>query len=119
MIYDGKQNDILSQYVLFTKICGEQMRLYGRSQKAILEAIRICKNKNVLKEYLESERYEVRQQSLMEGRQEGLKEGLQKGRLEMVRRMLCKGKYSLEEIADCVDLPLETVKKLKLEMEHQ
>ena len=41
MIYDGKQNDILSQYVLFTKICGEQMRLYGRSQKAILEAIHI------------------------------------------------------------------------------
>ena len=54
MIYDGKKGDIINQYVLFTKICKEQMKLYGRSQKAILEAIRICKDKNVLKEYLES-----------------------------------------------------------------
>lgn len=35
------------------------MALYGRTRKAILETIRICKTKNVLKEYLESKEREV------------------------------------------------------------
>ena len=59
MIYDGKEGDIINQYVLFTKVCNEQIALYGRTQKSILEAIRICKDRNVLREYLESREKEV------------------------------------------------------------
>ncbi len=59
MIYDGKEGDIINQYVIFTKVCNEQIALYGRTQKSILEAIRICKDRNVLREYFESREKEV------------------------------------------------------------
>lgn len=59
VIYDGKQGDIISQYVTFTKIYRKQMALYGKTQKAVLETIRICKDRNVLKSYLLSRESEV------------------------------------------------------------
>ncbi len=49
MIYDGKEGDIISQYVKFTKVCNEQVALYGRTRKAIKETIRICKDKKCIK----------------------------------------------------------------------
>ncbi len=59
MIYDGRNGDIINQYVTFTKILNEQIRLHGGTKKAILETIRICKDENILKEYLESRESEV------------------------------------------------------------
>ena len=59
MIYGDNEDDIIGQYVLFTKVYDEQRKLYGRTQKAIEETIRICKERNVLKEYLESREGEV------------------------------------------------------------
>lgn len=59
VIYDGKNNDIISQYVNFTKVYNGQVKIYGRSKEAVLETIRICKDKNLLKEYLESKEKEV------------------------------------------------------------
>ena len=59
MIYDGKEGDIINQYVRFTKMCNEQVSLYGRTRKAIKETIRICKDSDVLKEYLENKEQEV------------------------------------------------------------
>ena len=52
IIRDGKNNDIIAQYVMFTKVYNEQFKLYGPTKKAIEETIRICKDKNVLREYL-------------------------------------------------------------------
>ncbi len=59
MIYDGREGDIINQYVVFTKVCNEQIRLHGRTREAILEAIRICKDRNVLREYLIKRESEV------------------------------------------------------------
>lgn len=59
MIYDGKEGDIINQYVTFTRIYNEQVKLYGRTREAVLETIRICKDKNVLKEYLLDREQEV------------------------------------------------------------
>ena len=59
MIYDGRNGDIINQYVTFTKILNEQIKLHGGTKKAILETIRICKDENILKEYLESRESEV------------------------------------------------------------
>ncbi len=53
VLYGSDQGDIISQYVTFTKVYDEQRKLYGRTRKAVTETIRICKDKNVLKEYLE------------------------------------------------------------------
>lgn len=55
VIITGKNNDIITQYVLFTKVIDEQRNLYkNNTQTAITETIRICKDKNILKEYLEN-----------------------------------------------------------------
>lgn len=59
MLYDGRDGDIIQQYVIFTKIYREQVKLYGRTQRAVLETIRICKDQNILKAYLEKREKEV------------------------------------------------------------
>ena len=59
MVYDGLEGDIISQYVAFARVYREQYKKYGRTQKAVLETIRICRKKDVLKEYLESREKEV------------------------------------------------------------
>ena len=59
MIYDGEKGDIISQYVSFTRIYNEQIKLHGRTREAVLETIRVCRDRNILKDYLESREQEV------------------------------------------------------------
>ena len=59
MIYDGKKGDIINQYVSFTRVLNEQVKKHGRTRDAVREAIRICKDRDVLKEYLEKKESEV------------------------------------------------------------
>ena len=59
VIYGGKGNDILEQYIKFTKVYNGQVKEHGRTKKAVIETICICKNENLLKEYLESREKEV------------------------------------------------------------
>ena len=59
VLYGEGKSDIISQYVDFTNVYNEQVRLYGRTREAVLETIRICKDRNVLKEYLENREKEV------------------------------------------------------------
>lgn len=55
----GQKNDIIYQYVTFTKVLNEQIAAYGRSERAVIETIRICKNTDILKEYLSQREEEV------------------------------------------------------------
>ena len=59
MIYGGENGDIISQYVTFAKVLNGEVQKYGRTKKAIVETIKICRDKNVLKAYLESKGREV------------------------------------------------------------
>ena len=59
VLYDGEKGDILNQYVRFTKVYNEQVKLYGRTRKAVLETIHICKDQDVLAEYLKDREKEV------------------------------------------------------------
>ena len=59
VLYGSGKDDIISQYVTFTKVYDEQRKKHGRTRKAVTETIRICKDKNVLKEYLEEREKEV------------------------------------------------------------
>ncbi len=54
---DGE--DIIGQYVLFTKVYDEQYRKYGRTAEAVSETIRICRDRDILREYLASREKEV------------------------------------------------------------
>ena len=59
MLYGDGDGDIISQYVAFTKVYQEQARLLGRTVEAVQETIRICKDKDVLREYLAAHEKEV------------------------------------------------------------
>ena len=59
MIYDGRPGDIINQYVTFCHVLNEQYRKFGRTAEAVREAIRICKDRDVLKKYLEEREKEV------------------------------------------------------------
>ena len=59
IITDGKKGDIISQFVRFCKVFNAQIKTYGKTRKAVEETIRICRDENVLKEYLERQWEEV------------------------------------------------------------
>ena len=59
VLYDGAKGDIINQYVRFCQVFNEQVKLYGRTRKAVEETIRICRDEDVLREYLERQREEV------------------------------------------------------------
>ena len=129
MIYDGKEGDIINQYVKFTKVCNEQVSLYGRTRKAIRETIRICKDRDVLKEYLERKEQEVLsmlmelydQEEVMrsyleseryEAAQEAAKKAENATKIETAKRMLEDGTFSIDQIAKFANLPIEAVQEI-------
>lgn len=44
MIYDGKKDDIINQYVSFTRVLDGQVKKHGKTKDAVRETIRICKD---------------------------------------------------------------------------
>ncbi len=102
----NKERDIINQYVAFTKVYNEQRKLYGRTKKAITETIRICKDRNLLKEYLESREKEVRDIMFMLFDEERLREIhdiniAKEAEKAAIEKMIKNGKLTPEEIADC------------------
>ena len=51
-----------------------------------------------------------------EGREEGIAEGEKNTRIETARNLLLMGKLTNSEIADCTQLSLEQIEKLKQEL---
>lgn len=119
MIYDSKQGDIINQYVTFTKVFDEQRKKHGYTRKAVKETIRICKNKNVLKEYLENREKEVvdimmvlyDQDEVVEmyGRSKR-REGKMEGAVEMCQSFGMTMKDTISEIAEKFGLSAEDAK---------
>ena len=124
---DGK--DIISQYAEFTNVYTEQVKIYGRTQKAVIETIRICRNRNNLKEYLESREKEVidimmalfdQQKALEqyleqygnEREQKGFSKGEQKGEIkERQKNIRSMSKFlPAEKIAEILCIPIDEVK---------
>lgn len=117
MIYDGEDGDIINQYVIFTKVCNEQIAIHGRSQKAVMEAIRICKDRNVLAEYLGSKEKEVVDiMMVLYDEQEVMKSYVESevydAMVETAKRMLEDGTLSIDKIAQISGLSIEVVTHL-------
>lgn len=117
MIYDGEKGDIINQYVVFTRVCNEQVKIHGRTRMAIREAVRICKDRNVLREYLESREQEVLDMMMeLYDQEEVLRSYVESERYdaakETAKRLLNMGKLSIEEVADGAGLTVEEVEEL-------
>ena len=119
MIYDGKEGDIINQYVAFTKIYNEQVKLHGRTREAVLETIRICKDQNVLSEYLSGREKEVVDimmtlfneeyilKTYVESRE---KEAFEKAKIGTAQKLHEMG-ISLQDIAKACQVTVETVEQ--------
>ena len=96
------------------KVYDEQRRLYGRTREAILETIRICKDKNVLKEYLESREKEVvdmlmtlfdEEQILKNHDADLTREVTRENQLNSVRNIMQTLKLTAEQAMDALKIP--------------
>ena len=139
VLRDDGSGDILDQYLDFCEVCNEQVKLYGRTQKAIDETIRICMEQGILTPFLGSRKKEVldimvslfdqekiweiekhqiaqdaKQQGLEEGRQEGRQEGRREGRQEgqaaLIKTLLKK--YSVVDVSEMTGISESEVSRL-------
>ena len=96
------------------------------TKQAVTETIRICKDRDILKQYLSSREVEVItiMMSLFDDEQimktylkDIEKETERKTERKTAERMIRKGKMTLEEIADCVpSLSFDELKELEVEV---
>ncbi|MFQ9113908.1 MAG: hypothetical protein ACLR4P_12570 [Butyribacter sp.] len=117
----------------FTKVYNEQMKQYGRTRETIMETIRICKDKNVLREYLQSREKEVvsimlamydEKEILREyieyekyhAAQEATKKATKEAK-ENAIKMIKAGKLSIEDIPEFfTSLTQEDIKEIEKEL---
>ncbi|MCD7717545.1 MAG: hypothetical protein LUI39_14075 [Lachnospiraceae bacterium] len=135
---DGE--DIIGQYVIFSKVFNEQVRLHGRTVKAVSETLRICMDQNVLKEYLESRKKEVvtmmmdlydqdrileihieseKKIAAEEAAEKAAEKAAKKAEEEqnaVIERMLRDGSLSIDKIASFIGVPLQRVRKIETQM---
>ena len=126
VLYQEDEGNIIGQYIIFCKVYNEQRKKYGQTKKAVTETIRICKDRNVLKEYLESKEQEVvdimmtlfDDEQVLEAYAKDIDDNAtHREARETAKRMIKKGKMTLEEIADYVpSLPFEELRKLEAEV---
>ena len=132
MIYLQDSDDIIDQYIGFCRVCTEQVALNGRTLKAVKEIIRICRDRNLLKEYLSEreteveeimltlfdqehvwniERNNIRAAALAQGLNEGINLGVMQNKTQTVLKMFRRN-MPVEDIADISDLSVEQVNEI-------
>lgn len=126
VICESDTDNILNQYIIFCKVYNEQRKKYGQTKKAVTETIRICKNRNVLKEYLESKEQEVvdimmtlfDDEQVLEAYAEDIKNNeARKTAKRNAITMLEKGRISVEEILTFFpELTSDDVKEIEKEV---
>ena len=122
-----KKGDIINQYIGFTQVYKEQVKQHGRTRQAVMETIRICRDRNILREYLEAREKEIIgimmtlfddeyiyktyvESKKKEAAQKAAQEATRKANEKAARRLYENG-VSLDVIARAVGQPVETVEK--------
>ncbi len=126
VMYESDEDNIINEYIVFCRVFNEQIEKHGMTQKAVTETIRICKDRNILKQYLSSKEVEVVtiMMSLFDDEQimrtyakdianAAAEQAEENKAKKMAARMIKAGKMSLEDIADYTELSLDMVKELE------
>ncbi len=126
VLYQENEKNIIGQYIIFSKVYNEQRKLYGNTKQAVTETIRICKDRNVLKEYLESKEQEVvdimmtlfDDEQILKAYAKDIEDNKEKEtERKTAERMIKDREMSLEKIARYVPtLTMEELKKLEAEV---
>ena len=114
----------LNGYRAFIAKVREFEKKLGDKTAAMEQAVRYCRDHDILKEFLEEHATEVMNMLLtewdwdtafavqrMEGREEGLEEGIEKGREEIARNALSKG-LPVDMISEITGLDIEAIAHL-------
>ena len=123
VLYQENEKDIIGQYIIFSKVYNEQRKLYGKTKQAVTETIRICKDRNVLKEYLESKEQEVvdimmtlfDDEQILKAYAKDIEDNKEKEtERKTAERMIKDGEMSLDKIARYVpSLSMDELKELE------
>ncbi len=126
VIYESDKDNIINEYIVFCKVFNEQAKVYGMTKQAVTETIRICKDRNILRQYLSSKEVEVvtimmslfDDEQIMRTYEKDIKrETERETERKTAERMIKMGKLSLEEIGLCVPaLSLDKLKELEAEV---
>ncbi len=122
IIYESDTDDIINQYIIFCKVFNDQTKQHGMTQKAVTETIRICKDRNVLKEYLLEREKEVVTIMMSLFDSEQIKKSFIRSERhdearETAERMIKDGEMSLEKIARYVpSLSMDELKEIEAEV---
>ena len=114
IIYDSTPGDIIDQFITFARVFDSQIQEYGRTREAVEETLRICRDKDVLREYLREEEAATimftmldeekarkfwEEELRQEGRAEGRAEGHAEGGLDMLVGLVKKNLLSVTDAA--------------------
>ena len=122
VIYESDKNNIINEYIVFCKVFNEQVKEHGMTKQAVTETIRICKDRNILKQYLSSKEVEVVtiMMSLFDDEQimrTYTKDIEKETERKSAERMIKDGELSLEKIARYVPaLSMEELKEIETEV---
>ncbi len=126
VLYQEDENNIIGQYIIFCKVYNKQRKKYGQVKKAVTETIRICKDRNVLKEYLENKEQEVvdimmtlfDDEQILEAYAKDIDDNAtHREARENARIMLKNGRITVEEIPSFFPkLTLEDARELEAEV---
>ena len=129
IIYYKDAKDILSQYILFTRIYDEQRKLFYDARLAIKETIHICRDKDILSNYIEKYEREAFDTMLTlydpeaelcehircevaQGRAEGKVEGKTEGIVNSVSALMKKMNISKEQAMEMLDITGTNAEKI-------
>lgn len=124
IIYESDKDDIINQYIIFCKVFNEQTKEHGMTQKAVTETIRICKDRNVLREYLlDREKEVVSIMMSLFDEEQIMKSFIKSERYDVAREkallMLQSGKITVDEISTFFPELLESdIRELEAEVMH-
>ena len=122
VIYESDKDDIINQYIIFCKVFNEQTKQHGMTQKAVTETIRICKDRNVLREYLaEREKEVVTIMMSLFDEEQIMKSFIKSEKYDLAREkailMLRDGKITIDEVSLYFPELLESdIKELEVEV---
>ena len=120
VLTNGENNDIVYQYIRFTKVFNEQVKSCGYTKKAILETIRICRDEDILKEFMLSREKEVvdmmstlfSEETLMEAfvkemQDEGIAKGRENSNLQAIKNLMVNLKLTFDQAMNAIGLAPE------------
>lgn len=122
VLYESNRDNIINEYIVFCKVFNEQIKVHGMTKQAVTETIRICKDRNILRQYLSSKEKEVVtiMMSLFDDEQimrtyakDMARETTKRNAITMVK----KGRISIEEIlAFFPELTIDDVEEIEKEV---